>query len=92
MSAASVWEACIKMAIGKLDASPETRLQGISASGFLQMSVAAVHAMGVAELPMIHGDPFDRLLLAQARATAVPLLTADSQLSAYADLVPIIQP
>lgn len=91
VSAASVWEACIKVALGRLEASPEALMQGISASGFMELPILAIHSIGVAELPPIHRDPFDRLLVAQARAAALTLLTSDRQLSAYADLVPLIQ-
>lgn len=90
VSAVSVWEACIKIGLGKLDASPAALVQGIEASGFLELPLTAAHAQGVAELPPIHRDPFDRLLVAQALAMTLRLLTADQTLTMYTDLVTVI--
>ena len=56
--------------------------------GFLSLPVTAEHAFGVRTLPMHHGDPFDRLLVAQARIEGLTLVTADAVLSAYA--VPLL--
>ena len=87
VSAASVWEAAIKIAIGKLDADLEAVTSGIAASGFLELAISARHAMAVAKLPPHHSDPFDRLLVAQAMHEPLHLLTSDSQLEPYTDLV-----
>ncbi len=92
VSAASVWEICIKMALGKLSGSPAAMVQGISASGFVELPVLAAHAIGVAELPPIHQDPFDRLLVAQARAASLTLLTADTELNRYSEVASILRP
>ncbi len=91
VSAASVWELCIKMALGKLSGSPAAMVQGISASGFMELPVLAAHAMGVADLPPIHHDPFDRLLVAQARSASLTLLTADAQLQRYSNVAAILR-
>lgn len=92
ISAASVWEIAIKMGLGKLesDASLDDLVQGIGASGLLELPVTARHAARVAQLPPIHRDPFDRLLVAQALDVPLRLLTADSALAAYSDLVDVI--
>lgn len=87
VSAASVWEAAIKRSIGKLDVPSESLVEGIAASGFRELRVTAVHGARVAELPRLHGDPFDRLLVAQALAEPLNLLTADAALEQYSDLV-----
>ncbi|MGH7256513.1 MAG: type II toxin-antitoxin system VapC family toxin, partial [Nitrospirales bacterium] len=66
VSAASIWEAVLKVGIGKLKADPERLVQGISASGFSELPVTAAHAAALARLKTLHRDPFDRLLVAQA--------------------------
>lgn len=83
VSAASIWETCIKVMLGKLDAPIAGLVHNITASGFAELPVLAIHAMGVAELPPIHRDPFDRLLVAQAQGAALHLITADTILADY---------
>jgi PIN domain nuclease of toxin-antitoxin system len=90
VSAASIWEAAIKMRIGKLEVLVDDLLQAIEPSGFMELPVSARHAARVASLPLIHRDPFDRLLVAQALETSLQLLTADPQLTSYSDLVTLI--
>jgi PIN domain nuclease of toxin-antitoxin system len=90
VSAASIWEAAIKMRVGKLDVLVDDLLQAIEPSGFMELPVSARHAARVASLPLIHRDPFDRLLVAQAIETSLQLLTADPQLASYSDLVALI--
>jgi PIN domain nuclease of toxin-antitoxin system len=87
VSAASIWEATIKVGIGRLRAVPGDLLAGIAASGFVELPVSARHAAAVAALPAHHRDPFDRLLVAQAVDEPVRLLTADRMLTRYTDLV-----
>ncbi|MGQ0524316.1 MAG: type II toxin-antitoxin system VapC family toxin [Betaproteobacteria bacterium] len=90
VSAASIWEATIKVAIGRLQAAPADLVAGITASGFVELPVSARHAAGVATLPAHHRDPFDRMLIAQALDEPMRLLTADSLLKAYSDLVTLV--
>ena len=90
VSAASVWEAAIKRAIGKLAAEPGDLVAGIRGSGFIELPVTAPHAARVATLPHLHRDPFDRLLLAQAIDEPLHLLTADAALRQYSELVEIV--
>jgi PIN domain nuclease of toxin-antitoxin system len=87
VSAASIWEAAIKAALGKLKASADDLAAGIDASGFLELPVSARHAARVATLPAHHRDPFDRLLVAQAIHEPLHLLTADAALRRYSELV-----
>jgi PIN domain nuclease of toxin-antitoxin system len=87
VSAASIWEAAIKIGIGKLAAAPDDLIAGIAASGFVELPVTAHHAARVATLPDHHRDPFDRLLVAQALHEPLHLLTADPVLARYSDLV-----
>jgi PIN domain nuclease of toxin-antitoxin system len=90
VSAASVWEASIKIALGKLDVDIDELVTQIPASGFVELAVAARHAAAVARLPRLHGDPFDRLLVAQAMTEPLHLLTADEALTAYSSLVELV--
>lgn len=87
VSAASIWEAAIKIGIGKLAAVPDDLIAGIAASGFIALPVTAHHAARVVALPDHHRDPFDRMLVAQALHEPLHLLTADAALARYSDLV-----
>lgn len=87
VSAASVWEIAIKARLGRIVADPQELAAAIAASGFVELPVTAVHAAGVGRLELHHHDPFDRLLIAQALAEPLRLLTADETLARYSDLV-----
>jgi PIN domain nuclease of toxin-antitoxin system len=87
VSAASIWEAAVKVAIGKLNADPDDLVAGISASGFAELPVSARHAARVVTLPQHHRDPFDRLLVVQAIHEPLHFLTADAALRRYSELV-----
>ncbi len=88
-SAASIWEIAIKFALKRadFDAAPHEILRGALAIGFVELPVTASTAASVAQLPPIHQDPFDRLLVAQAIAEPAVLYTADARLPAYSELV-----
>jgi PIN domain nuclease of toxin-antitoxin system len=90
VSAASVWEVAIKARLGKLRADPEEVAAAIEASGFRELPVRAAHAAGVANLELHHSDPFDRLLIAQALAEPLRLLTADAALARYSNVVMLV--
>lgn len=87
VSAASIWEVAIKARLGKIQADPLALIAAIDESGFAELPVTAAHAAAVADLPPHHQDPFDRLLIAQALAEPLKLLTADALLSRYSALV-----
>jgi len=87
VSAASIWEAIIKIGIGKLAADPAALVRGIAESGFEPLPVTPEHALALTRLRDHHKDPFDRILLAQAITEPLYFLTADRALSAYSDLV-----
>ena len=77
VSSASIWEATIKTGIGKLEVDVQQLVTEIENSGFKELAISAKHAAGVARLPDIHRDPFDRILIAQALCEPLRLLTAD---------------
>ena len=87
VSAATIWEAAIKIALGKLRVDPALLVAEIARSGFIELPILARHAAAVSALPMHHKDPFDRLLIAQALTEPARLLTADSVLQSYSELV-----
>ena len=89
-SAASIWEISIKSALGKLEADPNEIIAGVEPTGFNHLSIVGAHAAKVAGLPPIHKDPFDRLLVAQARFEPMILLTDDELLSGYGDFVELV--
>ncbi len=83
VSAASVWEAAIKVAIGKLEVDLTGMVEGIRASGFDELPVLARHAAQLSALAPHHRDPFDRLLIAQAVQEPLALVTHDPALAGY---------
>ena len=87
VSAASVWEAGIKAQLGKLQVDPKTLERRIGESGFWELPITFQHAVVASGLPRHHGDPFDRMLIAQALSEPLRLLTHDKQLQQYTDLV-----
>lgn len=84
-SAASLWEIAIKQSLGRDDFQIDVfRLRrGLADSGYEELPVLSAHALTVADLPLLHKDPFDRILVAQARAEGILLLTADRRLADY---------
>lgn len=81
-SAASVWEIAIKRSIGKLKA-PDDLPALLPRMRFQELPVTFQHAHAVGNLPSHHGDPFDRLLIAQARAESLTILTSDAHFARY---------
>jgi PIN domain nuclease of toxin-antitoxin system len=82
VSAASAWEVSIKVAMGRIHL-PAPFVEGVQASDFEELPVRFSHAKETEALPPLHGDPFDRLLVAQARAERLTLVTADRKMEGY---------
>jgi PIN domain nuclease of toxin-antitoxin system len=89
VSAASVWEISIKHAISpaRMSMSGSDALAEFQAAGFNLLPITAEHAAAVDGLPALHQDPFDRILIAQALTEPLKLITADSALEQYTELV-----
>lgn len=87
VSVASLWEAAIKASLGKLDADIGLLVSSIEASGYIELPVRAAHAVQLQSLPPIHGDPFDRMLVAQAMCEPLCLITVDRDLARYSKLI-----
>ncbi|MBN9241385.1 MAG: type II toxin-antitoxin system VapC family toxin [Mesorhizobium sp.] len=86
VSAVAVWEIAIKHPLGRPDApslSGHDAIAEFEAAGFKFLDVTAAHAAFVERLPLLHGDPFDRLMLAQAIIENLQFMTYDRHLSRY---------
>jgi len=86
-STASIWELAIKVSLGKLHLDIARLASLLDVAGIHELQIARQHVMAVASLPLLHRDPFDRLLVAQAITEPMHLLTADARLAAYSELV-----
>ena len=82
VSVATIWEVSIKTSLGKLTVDGDLR-QHIKEQWFRELAIDARHAAEVADLPWHHRDPFDRLLVAQARCEGLTLVTGDRRLAGY---------
>lgn len=84
-SAASLWEIAIKRGLGRRDFRVDPRLlrRGLLENGYVELAITGEHAIAVDDLPPIHKDPFDRMLVAQAMVESVTLLSTDPLLAKY---------
>jgi PIN domain nuclease of toxin-antitoxin system len=82
VSAVSAWEVVIKSALGRLSLDDAFESH-VAAAGFEPLDITFAHAMEVGRLPALHADPFDRMLVAQARVEDLTLVTHDDTLARY---------
>jgi PIN domain nuclease of toxin-antitoxin system len=82
VSAATIWEIAIKQALGKI-AGPADLPERIRDSGFRELPIDSAHAIAAGRLPLVHRDPFDRMLVAQARREGLTLVTRDHHCKQY---------
>jgi PIN domain nuclease of toxin-antitoxin system len=87
VSSASILEIAIKHRLGKIEEVPEEMVARLEEAGLKELPVVSGHAVACGKLPLLHHDPFDRLLVAQAISEPMHFVTADAQLAAYSDLV-----
>ena len=92
VSAVSVWEIAIKSAlarrgVGAMPITAETALGHFRSAGYAMLAISPDHAAAVESLPPLHGDPFDRLLVAQAFAEPLRLVTHDRAVAAYGEAI-----
>lgn len=84
VSVVSVWEIEIKRGLGRIDADTHAILEEVTGTvGFVWLEVGPAHVAALADLPPLHRDPFDRMLVAQAQLEHVPLISRDRALSNY---------
>lgn len=86
LSAISLAEIAIKTALGKLNISAEIVRQAIEDLGIRTLPYTAEHALRLFELPLHHGDPFDRQIIAQALSEEIPVVTSDEKFGLYKGL------
>jgi PIN domain nuclease of toxin-antitoxin system len=91
-SAVSIWEVAIKSSRSRADFRVDPRLfrRALIENGYTELPVSSEHAVAVTDLPGLHGDPFDRIQLAQARVEGLVFLTADSRLANYGSPVRLV--
>jgi len=91
-SAASIWEIIIKLGLGREDfkVDPHRLYRMLIVHGYAELPITSEHALKVQSLPPLHKDPFDRLLLAQARTEGMLLLTGDLSISQYQESVLVV--
>jgi PIN domain nuclease of toxin-antitoxin system len=84
-SVASLWELVIKKGLGRegFEVQPSLLRRTLLDGGFVELPIETVHVLAVAQLPPLHRDPFDRLLLAQAEQEGLLLITADALVARY---------
>lgn len=82
VSAASAWEVAIKTALGRIRL-PGTFASGVRESGFTELPITFAHVEHYQALPLHHRDPFDRMLVVQARAEGLTLVTHDRRFELY---------
>lgn len=82
VSAASIWEISIKRSLGKLRVPGDVPTE-VDAASFIRLPISFEHAVEVAALPDLHADPFDRMLIAQARTDRLTLMTDDALMQRY---------
>ena len=89
VSAVTPWEIVLKKGKGKLK-SPDDFLFMMQKHAFKHLSIDVHHALAVQDLPLLHHDPFDRLLVAQAKLEDLTLLTHDKRLASYGPFVMVV--
>ena len=84
-STASIWEVVIKSALGRSDFAVDAQQlrDGLLNNGYRELAIRSDHALAVGQLPPIHQDPFDRILIAQAQVEGLTLLSTDVNVSRY---------
>ena len=81
VSAATIWEVAIKQSLGKL--KPDDLPERVRDSGFRRLDITAEHGIAAARFPLLHRDPFDRMLIAQAKTEQLTLVTRDPEIAKY---------
>jgi PIN domain nuclease of toxin-antitoxin system len=94
ISVAAIWEITIKHALRRrvsaMPVSAQTALHDFLAAGFLMLDIVPAHVLALEALPGLHGDPFDRIMVAQALSTPLRLLTRDTKIAAYSDTIIVV--
>jgi PIN domain nuclease of toxin-antitoxin system len=89
VSAVSIWEARVKQSVGKLEL-PANFASVLAAQSFEELPITHAHAQAIEKLPAVHRDPFDRMLIAQAKCEGLTLLTRDRIFERYGISVQLV--
>lgn len=91
-SSGSLWEIVIKRGLGREDFKVDARVlrRGLFDNGYNELPIASDHVVASEILPMIHKDPFDRILIAQAQVEGITLLTADPKVAEYSGPISLV--
>ncbi len=91
-SAASLWEVAIKSQLGRTDftADPRQLRRGLLDNGYTELAIDSSHTIATLDLPITHKDPFDRILVAQARVEGLMLLSSDVAMAQYGTPVMLV--
>jgi PIN domain nuclease of toxin-antitoxin system len=91
-SPVSLWEISLKQTLGRHDLRVDIRMlrRGMLDNGYLELPITGAHAIAVDGLALLHSDPFDRMLVAQAKAEGAALLTADPLVAQYHEPVRLV--
>jgi len=87
-SIVSLWE--IELKRNRLKIDPKIFYQNLLRNGYRELTITARHVLSLSQLPLLHSDPFDRILLAQAQSEQIFLLTDDEALKRYSDTLDFI--
>jgi len=92
-SSASIWEIVIKKGLNRPDfqINPNVFLRGLLDNGYFELTVNSYHTLAIENLPLLHKDPFDRILIAQAITEGLILLSSDELVSQYSPVIFIIK-
>lgn len=92
-STASIWEIAIKRSLGRDDFNfmPEEIQHLAMKTGFTELPIQSDHCFKLVDMPWHHRDPFDRLLISQAQTIPAYLLTSDTLLASYSELVRVVE-
>ena len=86
-SSASIWEIAVKARLGKIDVDAKELVEKMREAGLIELPVSARHTVAAAQLPLLHRDPFDRLLVAQAIVEPLRLVSGNVQRPLYSELI-----
>ncbi len=86
ISSVTFWELAIKKSLGRLTL-PHNLIEAVAAEGFKILPIMPEDGLGVADLPPLHSDPFDRLLIIQAKLNDLVIITRDTKIAEYPVLV-----
>ena len=91
-SSANIWEVVIKRGLGREDFKVDARVlrRGLFDNGYSELPIASEHVVAIESLPLIHKDPFDRILIAQAQVEGITLLTADPKVAEYSGPITLV--